>query len=330
MLQHTCVRAGGVLAALVVLSAGGQAPPPYAHVATVDSIVDGQPFRAFAYDHAARRFYAGSDRGLFWIDMTDDEPRLKGPLVRKDILAIEAAPDLGRVFYITDEEVGYADLRTPGTTVRVAPRAGALDIAYEPTRRELYAGSRTSRIRIYDAASGERGADVELPGWWAANLEAIPGRVLLNVGGADGIHVIDAGTRKAARWELSRRFATPAYIEADPLGRYVFLNNSRDIAVVDAKTGRVLGTRATPTPAAIAFDPATSRLIASWADDPPPVRIVVFGIGENGLRQEAELENPVRGQVGMESTSGGFLQDGIRTLLVWRVPSHGPGRWPNR
>ena len=320
MIQRASLRAGAVLAATLALSAGRQVPSPqYEHVATVDRIVDGQPFRAFTYDHVERRFYAGSDRGLFWIDMTEPAPRLRGPLVRKDILVIEAAPDLGRVFYLTDEELGYADLRAPGTTVRVAPRDRALDIVYEPTRRELYVGSRTSSLRVYDAASGERAADIELPGWSAVNLEAVPGRVFLQVGGADGLYVIDAGTRTAARWRLSQPYSTPAYLEADPLGRYVLLNNTRYLAAVDAKTGTVLGTRATPTPAAIAFDPATSRLIAAWADDPPPVRVMVFRVDEAGLTQEAELENPVRGLIGMESASGGFVQDGRRTLLVWRT-----------
>jgi hypothetical protein len=319
-----CLRACALAACALALLAGRQAPPPYTHVATVESIVDGQPLRAFTYDPVADRFYAGSDRGLFWIDLSEPSPRLRGPLVRKDILAIEAAPDLGRVFFLTDDEIGYVDARTPGSAVHVAPRDRALDIAYEPTRRELYAGTRTPRVRVFDAASGERGPDVELPGWWAENLEAMPGRVLLTVGGTQGIFTIDAATRKAARWQLSSPFVTPAYIEADPAGRYVFLNNSRDIAVVDATSGVVLGRRATPTPAAIAFDPASSLLIATWADDPPPIRVVVFRVSKAGLAQVAELDNPVRGRRGVESVSRGFVQDGLRTLLVWRARA--PGR----
>ena len=320
MLQRTSVRGCAVLAAVLALSAGRQAPSPYTHVGTVDSIIDGQPLRTFTYDPVGDRLYAGSDRGLFWVDLAEAEPRIRGPMIRKDILAIESAPDLGRVFFMTDEEVGYVDVRAPGAAVHVAPRDRGLDIAYEPTRRELYVGTRSPRVRVFDAASGERAPDVELPGWWAENLEGMPGRVLLTVGGTQGIFTIEAGVRKAVRWKLSQAYTTPAYIEADPQGRYVFLNNGRYIAVVDAKSGTLLGRRATPTPAAIAFDPAASQLIATWHDDPPPVRIVVFRVSERGLTEIAELENPVRGERGMESVRGGFIQDGLRTLLVWKTP----------
>ena len=319
---RTALGACGIVALLSALLAAGQAPRPYTHAATVDSIIDGQPLRTFSHDTIANRLYAGSDRGLFWLDLNEAEPRMKGPIVRKDIHVVEAAANLGRVFFLTDEEIGYVDMRTPGEAVHLAPRDRGLDIAYEPTRRELYVGTYAPRVRVFDAASGERAADIEVPGWWAQNLEGMPGRILLTVGGTQGIFTIEAGVRKAARWKLSRQFVTPAYIEADPFGRYVFLTNARYLAAVDAKSGTVLSQRATPTPAAIAFDHASSQLIAAWRDDPPPIRLVVFRAGENGLTQLAELENPVRGQRGMESISGGFVQQGIRSLLLWKPP-HG-------
>jgi hypothetical protein len=321
MSQRIALRACGCAAIAFALLAARQAPSPYTHAATVDAIIDGQQLRTFSFDAVANRLYAGSDRGLFWLDFADAELRMKGPMVRKDISVVEAAPGLDRVFFMTDDEIGYVDTRAPGTAVHLAPRDRGLDIAYEPTRRELYVGTFAPRIRVFDAASGERAPDIELPGWYAQNLDGMPGRVLLTLPSAQGIYAIEAGTRKAERWKLSRPFVTPAYIETDPMGRYVFLTNSRYLAVVDAKSGAVLGQRATPTPAAIAFDPESSQLIAAWFDDPPPLRLVVFRVDESGLTQIAELENPVRGRRGMESVRGGFIQDGIRSLLVWKAPS---------
>ena len=58
------------------------------------------------FDPGVRRLYAGSDRGLFWADLGEAEPRMKGPLFKRDILKIEMAPDLGRVFYLDADEIG--------------------------------------------------------------------------------------------------------------------------------------------------------------------------------------------------------------------------------
>jgi hypothetical protein len=306
---------------LLLLAAGVAAAsqaPPYAHVATLPAIVDGQPLRSFAFDPVLQRFYAGSDRGLFWTDLAEPSPRMKGPLVREDIQVIEMAPDLGRVFFIAADGIYVYDVRVPGAAKRIARRDQAWDLAYEPSRQQVYvAEGRAPRIRVIDARTGEAGADITVPGWWAQDLEAVPGRIFLTVGGRQGLYAIDAATHRLTPWRLSQRFTTPARAEADPAGQYLFLANPHEFAAVDAETGRIIGRVSTPFPASLAFDPASSQLIATWNNDPPPNSIVVYEVTPTALTEVTRLRNPNIGLTGVESIGHGFVQRGVRSLLLW-------------
>lgn len=294
-------------------------PHLYEHVATLPSIVDGQPLRTFTYDPVLNRFYAGSDRGLFWADLSEPEPRLKGPVVKKDIVRIEMAPNLGRLFYVAYDEIGYIDMRAPEQPVRIGGREQALDLAYEPDRQELYVSTRAPVMQVFDARSGERGPAIELPGWFAQELEAVPGRVFFTMSSRQGVYAIDAATHRAALWPLKERVVTPAHLEADPAGRYLFIANARTIYATDASSGLVIGRAGTPWPAAIAFDPAADLLVACWNFDPPPARIAAFKVDQHGLTEVGRLVNPSIGRVGLESISRGFIQSGYKALLVWRA-----------
>ena len=313
-------RLAAVFGLAVAALAASSQQAPYTHVATLPSIVDGQPLRTFAFDPVLQRLYAGSDRGLFWSDLAEPQPRIKGPLVRQDIQVVEIAPDLGRVFFIAADGVYGYDVRMPGTARLIARRDQAADLAYEPTRHQLYiAEARTPRVRVVDARSGEQGADITVPGWWAQDLEAVPGRVFLTVGGRQGLHTIDAATHRVAPWPLSQRFTTPARADADATGRFLFIANSREFAAIDAESGQVIGRVRTPFPPTIAFDAATSRLVATWNNDPPPVNIVVYDVSATGLKEIARLRNPASGLTGVEPITQGFIQRGWKSLLIWRV-----------
>ena len=159
------------LARLVALSAVLVAPlgaqqadsPKYSFIGTVPNVVGGQGLRTFATDPVANRLYAGSNIGLYWVDLSEATPRIKGPLFHKNILKIEIAVNIGRLFYATADEIGYVDLRDGGVPVKLVGDMHAWDMAYEPTRRELYVSSRASRLMVFDARSGERAADIALP-----------------------------------------------------------------------------------------------------------------------------------------------------------------------
>ena len=312
---------GPAVVAVLVVSApvdGRQDRAPYAVLGTIPDRVDGQMLRTFAYDQAGARLYAGSDRGLFWVDLAGParDLRLKGPMFRKDIRKIEFAENLGRLFYATDQEVGYVDVRTGGEPMRLRIRLVAHDIAYEPTARELYVAARDPYLMVFDAPSGEFGLRVSLPGWYATSLEAAPGRVYLHVSPNTGFSVVDGASHRVSAWPV-KGVVAPAYLEADPEGQYLFLSYDRYIAAVDAKTGTVLGRVVAPYAPSIAFDPGSRLLIATWNDDPPPTKITAFRVGPEGLTAVAHLSNPRIGDVGVEPMHRGFVQRGTSALILW-------------
>ncbi len=317
------------LAAAVSLGAGQRAaPPPYEVAGRVPDRVDGQPFRTFSCDPGAGRVYLGSDRGVFWIDLADPT-RIKGPAFRKDVYKIEFAENINRLFYYTDAEVGYVDAANLGSPVPLAVGLRALDLAYEPTRRELYVATRAPYLTVFDAASGER-TRIPLPGWFASSLEAAPGRVYVNVSPKTPIYLVEAATHRVAPWPVVGALSTPGYLEADPAGRYLFVAYDRYVSAIDASTATVIGRIVAPRPISIAFDPGSRLLLASWEDsDLQPAEVVAlraYRVDAGGLTEVARLTNPANGFVGLEPAYRGFLQRGAASLIVWalREPAGAP------
>lgn len=310
------------LAAMAPVGARQPGAPPYAKFAELPFRVDGQPLRTFAFDAARNRIYAGSNRGLFWVDLADPKPRVKGPIIRKNIVRIEFAPELSRMFYATPDEVGYADLDKFGESRRLIGDIVPRDLVYEPTRREVFVATRDPRLIAFDGQTARREDDVPLPGWYGVELEAIPGRVFFSLGDRDGLYTLDAATHHVAPWPVTGRVVTPAYIEADPAGQYLFLSYYREIVAIDIARATVVGRVVTFSTPAIAFDPGERLLIATWRNDPPPTKIVAYRVEADGLMPVAELENPDVGESGVEPTSHGFIQAGHLALIVWASPSH--------
>ena len=307
--------------------------PPYKMIATLDIGVDGYGFSTFAFDAKANRLYMGSLGGLFWVDLAEKKPRIKGPSVRKRIGKIEFAPELQKIFYATADEVGYADLARFGESKTLIADLTPRDIVYEPTRKELYVATRDPRLLVFDGVSGRAGDDVPLPGWFGTQLEAIPGRVFVLLEDKQGLYAIDAATHQVASWPVTGRLVTPAYLEADPVGEFLFAAFDRELVAIDVKRATVIGDVVAPSTPSIAFDPGERVLLATWSDDdPPPYKIRAYRPSADGLTEIARLENPRVGISGVEPTSHGFVQSGHLALLVW---SSQPGQMfqlnaPNR
>ena len=293
---------------------------PYTQTARVPSVVDGQWLTSFAFDPIDQRIYAGSRNGLFWLELNERNPRLKGPMLRKPIGTIEVAPEAGRLFYVTPDEYGYISLRTNEPPRFLGGRQWrTARLAYEPTRREMYIATRESGIVVYDTQNAERGPIIEQPGWYANALEAVPGKVFFSVENKSGLFMIDAATHTVAPWPVTGKLVTPAYLDADPSGQYLFATYDRHVVAIDIPSATVVARRTTASGARIAFDPERRLLVVSEYDRPghPLIKLRAFSVDAKGLTEVAELKNPADGQVGLESFRGGFLQQGRRSLLLW-------------
>lgn len=320
-------RSGLIRLCLVVLIGAAAAPmsasqatPAYSVISTVPFVVEGQQLRTFVFDPVGNRFFAGSDRGLFWIDLNESNPRLKGPLVKHDIIRIEVAPDVGRLFYLTPEELWSLDIRNPSEPVLIG--AGrAYDLAYEPTRKEVYVTPRLPVIWVISALTGERAPDIKLPGWLGRGLEASPGRVFLDVEGQPDLYVVDAKTREVSPWKVKGSFVPPGYLDADPKGRYLFARYDRYVVAIDIETATVVDRLVMLTPPSIAYDPGAERLIVTWNDElVRDVSIGVYRIDARGFTEERRLRNPRLGRSGVEPTSFGFVQQAQYAMYVWAMP----------
>lgn len=319
-MPRLAVAAFAVCVSVATVAARPGAPqagnPVYTKVSSIDSRVAGQPIRTFAFDAKANRLYGGSDRGLFWVNVADANPIWKGPMFAADIRHIEFAPELGRVFFTTVDDVGYVSVDNLSAP-KLFAHIRASDMTYEPTKREVYVSSRAPRVDVFDGGTGERGAVVDLPGWMGGGLEAVPGRVFLMQEKTPGLFSIDVATHTLSKFVTSEKVVTPVYIEADPSGRYIFAAYYQNIVAIEAATGKVVGRKTLPSVPAIAFDPGANLLVATWADDPTPVRVAAFRVDANGLSEVSEFRNPTVGGIGVEPTSRGFIQVGVNRFYIW-------------
>lgn len=290
----------------------------YAHVATLPDTVGGQPLISVSFDRTAGRLYAVSNLGLYWVNANEDKPVWKGPMFKAQLTKVECAPDLGRVFFAGRETVGYVDvnaLETPHTMARV----WASDLVYEPTRKEVYVAYRAPKLQVFSATTGERSGAIDLPSWQGLSLEAIPGRVFLTLPTRDGLYAIDAATHHIGQWPVKGKLVTPAYLEADPSGRYLFASYDKNIVAIDTATANIVGRVTSGWTSAIAFDPGSNLLVATYIEGPAPQKVGAFKVDANGLSLVGAFENPTRGLTGVEPLSNGFVQRGTHSLLVWSL-----------
>lgn len=296
---------------------------PYAGAMRLPSVVNGQALHSFVHDPVANRLYAANEQGLFWVDLAETAPRVKGPLISKRITSLEVAPDTGRLFYTTLDEVGMMNLRTNDPPVRLAGREwSSARFAYESTRKQMYLASRTGRVLVFDAETGEQSPDVIVPGEYANMLEAIPGRVFFTLADKSGLYVIDAATKAVAPWAVTGKLVTPAYLDADPTGKYLFATYDRYVLAIDVERATVVGRLITATGGRIAFDAERRWLIATQYEHPghPKLRLTAYRVGDDGFAEVARLKILPDAAPGLESLrGGGFLQSGHKALFVWKL-----------
>jgi hypothetical protein len=269
------------------------------------------------FDRQSNTLFAGSAEGVYSADLSAPKPQMSGPLVKTHASVVEVAPDLGRVFYGGVDGIGWVS-EHGGAPVTISDTY-AWDLVYEPTRHEIYASFQfLPYVMVFDARTGDRRAVIDLPGWNASQLEAVPGKVFMLVGGKDGIFTIDAATRKVSSWEVSGTLITPGMLQADPHGRYLFMARPSEIDQIDIATRRIVGKATMFGMPSISFDPASDRLVAAWPDTTIlKERLIVFQPGPEGLKQVAQLTN-TSGGVHLIRTNRGFIQNGDRQFLVWK------------
>ena len=295
----------------------GSTQPGYSHVATLPSAIDGFPLKTFATDRKANRLYAGSIRGLYWVGLSEFRPVWKRALTL-DITHIEFAPEVNRVLFSTRDDIGYVNVNALEEP-HIIGHIRAHDFAYEPTRRDIYVSSRDATLEVFNAETGERSTPIALPGWQALELESVPGRLFLTLQNKDGLYAVDAATHTIAPWAVSEKIVTPAHLEADPAGKFLFLSFYQNVVGIDAATGKLLGRVTTPGPTSIAFDPDANLLVATYVGIHPELTVSAFRADEHGLTEVASMENPAIGGIGVEPTSRGFIQFGVYSLLVWTL-----------
>jgi hypothetical protein len=322
MTRVLLLRVGVVLLASTV--AYGRADnPPYTQAGRVPSVIDSESLVNFVFDPGGRRLYAQSLEGVYWMDVREKEPQFKGPILPKRTGSIEIAPDLGRLYFSKDgEKFGYLNLRTnepPKILAGQGWQGGRL--VYEPTRKEIYTPTRFrgEAIAVYDAETGERAADIKLPGWRVTALEAAPGKVFVSVENKSGLYVIDAATHTVAPWPINGQLVTPALLEADPAGQYLFGQYDRHVVAIDIRSATVVGRLTTAGHASFAFDPESRLLVMASREIPDHPRVVLktYSVSPNGFTHVADLKNPTEDEAGVYSMHGGFLQRGHRSLFVW-------------
>jgi DNA-binding beta-propeller fold protein YncE len=194
-------------------------------------------------------------------------------------------------------------------------------LAYEPTRKEIYTPTRFrgEAIAVYDADTGKRTADLKLPGYRVTALEAVPGKVFFSVENRSGLYVIDAATHTVAPWPINGKLVTPAFIEADPAGQYLFGQYERHVVAIDIRTATVVADLTTTGVASIAFDPETRLLVVAAGEIPDHPRVVLktYSVSANGFTLVANLKNTLENEGSVYSMHGGFLQRGHHSLFLW-------------
>ena len=331
MTRVLLLRVGVVLIASTV-AYGRANNPPYTQAGRMPSVIDSESLVNFVFDPVGRRLYAQSLAGVYWMDVREGEPQFRGPILPKRTGSIEIAPDLGRLYFSKDgERFGYLNLRThepPKILARQQWQGGRL--VYEPTRKEIYTPTRFrgEAIAVYDAETGERTAEIKLPGYRVTALEAVPGKVFFSVENKSGLYVIDATTHTVAPWPINGKLVTPALLEADPAGQYLFGQYDRHVVAIDVRSATVVARLTTAGNASFAFDPESRLLVVSASEIPEHPRVVLktYSVSTSGFTQVANLKNPAENGGQVYSMHGGFLQRSHDSLLLWlAAPAQGLG-----
>jgi DNA-binding beta-propeller fold protein YncE len=291
----------------------------YRIVARLPSIMDGRPLAGVRFDPTSHRLFARSVVGLYSADLSAATPKMVGPLAETHAInGIDAAPDLGRVFYTGLNEIGYID-ENGGRPVKISTLT-ASGLVYEPTRHEVYAATEfngSPYIVVFDAQTGQLRTSIKLSTGAPFGFQAIPGSVFFLIDGQEGIYAIDATTHVMARWRVNGSLVTPGNLEADPSGRYLFLARSREIDAIEVATRTVTGRVSMYGTASMAFDPSTGLLVAAWPQlSETRDQLALLRPTPDGLTQVGTLKNDAGGTQ-VVRTNYGFIQHAYNEFLIW-------------
>jgi DNA-binding beta-propeller fold protein YncE len=317
MVKSSMRRSLAVALLLVAGLAAQSEPPAYRQTGSVPALVNGNPLTTFAFDAAGRRLYAGSRDGLFWLETDAPKPEWHGPTFRTAVLQVRFAPELRRVFVMTLEAVAYVDvdaLNHPHEFAKVRARS----IVYEPQRQELYVSYGAPSVTAFNGRTAEPSGTIDIPGWYGILQEAIPGRVFLTLPDKPGLYVINANSHHVGPWPVEGDIVTPAAMEVDPQGRYIFLAYDRNVVAIDTATAKVVGRLTTVSTGSIAYDPGANLLIVMGVTQEPPVHLKAYRVDDTGFTLVATLDNPKSASgTSIEPTNNGFIQRSNYSWLLW-------------
>ncbi|MGE3345678.1 MAG: hypothetical protein AB7L71_19825 [Vicinamibacterales bacterium] len=313
-----------VIITMLASTSGVADEAPYAVVGRVPAHVANGPLNRFHFDPVARRVYAPNGNGVYWVDMQSAEPMLNGPLLFKRPGLIAIAPDVGRMYFASDDGFGFLNLRgaePPTFLTREGWRGGSL--VYERIRHEIYAPTRNlgDRIAVYNADTGAPVTELALPGGGVNLLQAAPGQVFFSLSGAFGLHVIDATTRTVSPWPVDGARVAPRRIEVEPSGRIMIAAYDRHLVAIDIPSARTIAQLPAVGLQSFAFDPARRAVVVAIQDPPdhPRVHLRVYALGTDAFTLMSTLKNPAEDTGWLVSTTDGFLQRTRDSLLVWKA-----------
>ncbi|GJG84902.1 hypothetical protein tb265_00830 [Gemmatimonadetes bacterium T265] len=261
-------------ATLASASGGARAQPPTTgayHVVRRIAAGGEGGWDYLTVDTAAHRLYVSRATHVMVID-TDRDSVVGDVGDTPGVHGIAVAADLGRGYVSNgrDSSVTVFDLKTLATVARVRGTGRNPDaILYEPSTRRVFAfngGSATATV--IDAAADTVVSTLVLGGRPEFAQADGSGRVFVNLEDRSEVVAFDARTLAVlGRYPLAP-CEGPTGLALDPAAMRLYVGcANRRMAVVDARTGRVV----TTVPAgddidATAFDPATHLALASARD----------------------------------------------------------------
>lgn len=312
------------LVAAVVVTAGGPTDEaPYVIAGRLPNTADRQALNRLEFDAVARRLYAPTRKGVYWMDLRSTEPRLSGPVLfeRPDYTAL--APDRGRLYVANDDTLAFLDVRGTAPPTGLAHGGWRGRLVYEPTRHELYASVRvmSNRTAIYNADTGALVTELTLPGVGVSLLHAVPGKVFVRITDEFGLYAIDAATRTVSPWLVDGQRVDPLRFFVEHSGRVMIAQYERHLVAIDVPSARTLARLPAIGLQTFAFDPDHRRVVVAIQDPPdhPRVHLRVYALGIDGFTFLSELENPTPDIGWLTSTADGFVQRTRQELVFWKA-----------
>jgi DNA-binding beta-propeller fold protein YncE len=203
-------RCGLSICAAVLASAGAQAAggkDPGYHLLKEIPIAGDTGWDYLSVDSPARRLYVTHGTHIVVVDL-DSDAVVADIADTPGVHGFALAPKLGRGFASDGGEakVSIVDLKTLGTSSKVATDEGPDAILYEPGHEEVYAfNGRAHSLTVISATSGQVVASVKLPGkpeFPVVDVSA--GRVFDNIEDKSEVVALDTRTHQVVNeWPIA-------------------------------------------------------------------------------------------------------------------------------